>query len=924
MSNLLDKSSIVLTPTAYDNSKVLCVKPSDASGDFQFSRNSAATRVNAQGLVENVQILSSNLVQNGDFSEEGVQEVSNGSFSQEGAELITNGDFSVSTGWQGLNADRVISDGKLNISQASGFAVVYQPETLIVGTYYKCVVEVSNYVDGSFKIGLAGSNAANSSPSINADGTFTFYLQRLSGGSNNVGFVFGGLANLSIDNFSVREVGQDWTIASGSGWSIGENKLIGINANSSTYQGVGIQANKTYKIQFTVLDYVSGSVRPLLNGSTNVDGTNVSANGTYTQYLTSTSNSNGNFSIRGISFNGSVTNISVKEVAQNWTSPDYNSALSIVGGQLKIVSTVSLGRVVQAVTTVVGKTYLASANITNIDSSTGIQLKLSNGANLDGAFFNSSFNTTTNIVTIKHNFVATATTTYIGTSQGSSVGQSGLLGNVSVIQITDDTNLPRISYEGFSYQDALGSELITNGDFATDGSWVKGTGWTISGGSANGSSTTGDLYQENVVAVGKKYKVTYTISNYVSGSVRVELPSNAYAGIERSANGTYTETILSGGTIVLFDARTSFTGSIDNVSVKEYLGQEVVPDSGCGSWLFEPQSTNLVTDSEDYSQWTPTGVSVTSNSTTSPDGLINGTLLSTNGGTSNRYIRNFGLSTSATIKVLSVYAKANLSNFIQLFHSGDGQGYVNFDVSNGVVGTSGTKTTGEIKSVGNGWYRCIAYFDSSNVFGASSFVALVTSNSAGYSGGATSDDLNVYIWGSQYEEQSYATSYIPTDGSTVTRNQDVCTNGGSLASINSTEGVLYAEIAALADGVGTRTMSLSDGTNNNSITIRYTTNSGIINAFIVAGGFIQFSANISGVSVLNFNKVAIKYSLNNMALWINGVEVATDTSGTMPLGLNEINFTRGDGANKFFGKTKALAVWKEALSDSELQSLTTI
>ena len=35
--------------------------------------------------------------------------------------------------------------------------------------------------------------------------------------------------------------------------------------------------------------------------------------------------------------------------------------------------------------------------------------------------------------------------------------------------------------------------------------------------------------------------------------------------------------------------------TIDNVSVKEYLGQEVVPDSGCGSWLFEPQSTNLIT-----------------------------------------------------------------------------------------------------------------------------------------------------------------------------------------------------------------------------------------------------------------------------------------------------------------------------------------
>ena len=73
MANLLDRSSLVLTPTAYNNGEALCIKPDDGSGDFDFSRNSAATRVNAQGLVENVQILSSNLVQNGDFSVRRVQ-----------------------------------------------------------------------------------------------------------------------------------------------------------------------------------------------------------------------------------------------------------------------------------------------------------------------------------------------------------------------------------------------------------------------------------------------------------------------------------------------------------------------------------------------------------------------------------------------------------------------------------------------------------------------------------------------------------------------------------------------------------------------------------------------------------------------------------------------------------------------------------
>ena len=71
----------------------------DLSGDFTFSRNSAATRVNAQGLVENVQIISSELVSNGNFSQIGTEEVSNGNFSQESSELITNGDFDTDSDW---------------------------------------------------------------------------------------------------------------------------------------------------------------------------------------------------------------------------------------------------------------------------------------------------------------------------------------------------------------------------------------------------------------------------------------------------------------------------------------------------------------------------------------------------------------------------------------------------------------------------------------------------------------------------------------------------------------------------------------------------------------------------------------------------------------------------------------------------------
>ena len=71
-----------------------------------------------------------------------------------------------------------------------------------------------------------------------------------------------------------------------------------------------------------------------------------------------------------------------------------------------------------------------------------------------------------------------------------------------------------------------------------------------------------------------------------------------------------------------------------------------------------------------------------------------------------------------------------------------------------------------------------------------------------------------------------------------------------------------------------------------------------------------------------FNKLAIKYKANDFALWFNGVQVLTDTSGTAPTGLNELAFDNGSGANLFIGNVKCVAVFKEALSNDLLERLT--
>ena len=57
-------------------------------------------------------------------------------------------------------------------------------------------------------------------------------------------------------------------------------------------------------------------------------------------------------------------------------------------------------------------------------------------------------------------------------------------------------------------------------------------------------------------------------------------------------------------------------------------------------------------------------------------------------------------------------------------------------------------------------------------------------------------DNGLYAWGHKLEQQSYATSYIPTSGASATRNQELCNNATPV--INSEEGTLYAEISALA------------------------------------------------------------------------------------------------------------------------------
>ena len=331
----------------------------------------------------------------------------------------------------------------------------------------------------------------------------------------------------------------------------------------------------------------------------------------------------------------------------------------------------------------------------------------------------------------------------------------------------------------------------------------------------------------------------------------------------------------------------------------------VVPDSGCGSWLFEPESTNLIPYSEDFSGWSKNGVSVLSGFV-SPDGTTNASKITATSADPNLYkIVDVGLGKVT----FSFYAKADEPYVGRILFWQIGTAVISGTISHNFT-------------LSNDWQRYEATIEVTTA-GTLAFRLDFPINSGGNVGEYG------YLWGAQLEEQSYATSYIPTDGSTVTRNQDVCNNGATgTGLINSTEGVLYAEIAALNQTANvSQYITISDGTYNNRASILFSNGStNNIRTFLRVGGVSQIDVSNAVSDVTDFNKIAFSYKENNFKIYLNGVLVSTDTSGSVwsadtitKLSFSEINTTTG----AFFGKTKAVAVFPY-LSDQELAELTTI
>jgi len=334
--------------------------------------------------------------------------------------------------------------------------------------------------------------------------------------------------------------------------------------------------------------------------------------------------------------------------------------------------------------------------------------------------------------------------------------------------------------------------------------------------------------------------------------------------------------------------RDSIATRVNKEGLIEVVGKDIpridYTDSADGVLLLENSATNLYSYSNKSSEWLKTNWTTTDNYAISPDGTQNAfraVSLNTSG------ILYQTATGSSGVNTLSVYAKSNTSTNQKFRFFGNGNTLTSDDFT-----------------VTNEWKRIEFSYTYSSV-------------TAGIKG-ASNELSDILFFGFQHEVNDFATSYIPTSGSSVQRAAETANGSGNSEVFNDSEGVLFADISALADDGVNKFISISDGTIGNRINIVFDTSNNI-NARQAPG---SVNISTSGVNILNSNKIAYEYQSGSQELWVNGFKIGETSVTSLPSGLDRLNFDSFNGGDDMYAKTKELGYYDTALTDEELEYMT--
>jgi hypothetical protein len=397
--------------------------------------------------------------------------------------------------------------------------------------------------------------------------------------------------------------------------------------------------------------------------------------------------------------------------------------------------------------------------------------------------------------------------------------------------------------------------------------------------------------------------------------------SNAGVRIRGTVTGATADVLMWGAQIEQVTYQT-VPGTYNPTTTAAYYGPRFDYDPvtlAAKGLLIEEQRVNLVTGSADFTStyWpVATNVVVTADNTTSPDGTNNADRLADNttAGVQHRLYRDYTF--TAASHTLSVFAKRNDHRWLRLFFfDGTTSFFGNFDLLNGAVGNKQASTTTTITAFGNGWYRCTMTATTAAAAGNIQMVMLPSDDTAVpvlYTGTGTS----LWLFGAQLEAGAFATSYIPTVASQVTRSADVATMTGTNFSswYNQSEGTWIGDWSTPNPASNKRVIGTTSSFDIGPLVLSST------NAMASWSG----SANLVTAAGPNNGgpvKAALGYSGAGRSLVYAGGATATDAN-TIPT-VAGINFGKGFDTTQYLnGHIRQIAYYNTRLPNATLQALT--
>ena len=434
----------------------------------------------------------------------------------------------------------------------------------------------------------------------------------------------------------------------------------------------------------------------------------------------------------------------------------------------------------------------------------------------------------------------------------------------------------------------------------------------------------------NVIA-----SIKYAGDGFYDCSVYNSAPSNDIIRMNLSSNGSlsYQGDNVSG--VILKRAQVTvgakplpYVRTFESAVTEAFTAKPRYEEKGL---LVEGASTNLAIRSEEISNasWSKINSTISVNEIQAPDGSFSADLL-VEDGVNGPHSANLPISFAVnTVYTFSIYLKAGKRTRAVVTVGGTGLSGAGgsgadlvsiVDLTNGAIVSSLNDL--RVEDAGNGWYRCSVTVTTDSDGGSiEARINLVqgTGTTTSYAGGGAGANAGVYMWGAQFEALPFASSYIRTEGSTVSRAAETLDSGLSINSSEMSVSVNYSTI-------GSSTFeSLSMFELGSNLTDRLAIFSNVNNSdrrvILASNGSVVINAQAAGLTSDVVGRTTLTVKSNEGKFYVNDNLIFTDTSCIVPLlsgliiGRNVVN------SGRIYGHLKNAEVYDLALTAKEVKAL---